>query len=217
MTPEWLAAVAPLVDALAWPVVFLVAVLLFLRPLRALLLRDDVSLTGPGGFGLTAKRRAQAVEALALAERKTGSTPSPAALRRDVDQAARQVGGLGRAPRLLWVDDRPGNNRHEVAAFEALGMAVELATSTDEALSLLEGAADHYDVVITDMGRPGDSRAGYTLLDALRAQGLRMPVVIYASSRQAAQAEEAVRRGALGCTDRPQELIDLVLRGIALR
>ena len=217
MTPAWLTAVAPLVDAVAWPVAFLVAVLLFLRPLRALLLRDDVSLTGPGGFGLTAKRRAQAVEALALAERKSGGAPSTAALRRDVDQAARQVGGLGRAPRLLWVDDRPGNNRHEVAAFEALGMTVELSTSTDEALTLLQAGPDRYDVVITDMGRPGDSRAGYTLLDAVRAQALPTPVVVYASSRQAAHAEEAVRRGALGCTDRPQELIDLVLRAIPRR
>jgi hypothetical protein len=37
---------------------------------------------------------------------------------------------LGRSPRLLWVDDRPSNNRFERSALENMGMIVDLSTST---------------------------------------------------------------------------------------
>ncbi len=64
---------------------------------------------------------------------------------------------------------------------------------------------------ISDMGRPPDDRAGYTLLEQLRANGDQTPLIIYAGSRSPEHVAEARRRGAFGCTNRPQELYEMVL------
>ena len=76
--------------------------------------------------------------------------------------------------RVLWVDDRPENNLFERRALEALGMHLTLSKSTEDALHKTQ--LSHYDVIISDMGRPPDPRAGYTLLDALRKRGDRTPL-----------------------------------------
>jgi len=116
---------------------------------------------------------------------------------------------LGRPPQVLWVDDRPSNNRYEVEALTSLGMHVSLSTSTDDALSKLS-VHGPYDVIISDMGRPSDAQAGDTLLIAVRRRGDATPVVIYAASRSAEHFNMAVQRGAVGCTNQPDELIEMV-------
>lgn len=67
-----------------------------------------------------------------------------------------------------------------------------------------------YDLIISDMGRPPDARAGYTLLDRLRKAGDRTPFIIYTSSRAPEDVRESREHGALGYTNRPQELIEMV-------
>lgn len=114
--------------------------------------------------------------------------------------------------RVLWVDDRPSNNEHERQTFEASGIRVELATSTDHALDKLK--TQKFDAIISDMGRPPDPLAGYTLLDKLRSSGDRTPYVIYAGSRSPEHQAEAHRRGALGCTNRPAELFQMVISAV---
>lgn len=91
----------------------------------------------------------------------------------------------------------------------ALGMFVDLSTSTEDALAKV-AARGGYDVIISDMGRPPDARAGYTLLAELRRMGVTTPFVIYACSRQREHFDESVRRGAVGCTNMPSELVELV-------
>jgi len=115
---------------------------------------------------------------------------------------------------VLWVDDRPDNNRFERQALEALGIRFALATSTEDALEKTQRQS--FDVIISDMGRPPDPRAGYTLLDALRSRGDPTPYIIYAGSRAPEHVAEARKRGALGCTNRPEELFQMVLRALAL-
>jgi CheY-like chemotaxis protein len=115
---------------------------------------------------------------------------------------------------VLWVDDRPQNNVHERRALEALRANVVTVTSTDEAIETLAGQRQHFDLIISDMRRPPDDRAGYTLLDTLRRRGDRTPYVIYTSSRAPEHMREAISHGALGATNSPQELIQLVLRGL---
>jgi len=110
---------------------------------------------------------------------------------------------------VLWVDDRPSNNVHERQSLEALGVSFVLATSTEEALEILKRQG--FDAIISDMGRPPDAQAGYTLLDALRVKGDRTPFIIYAGSRAPEHRAEARRRGAVGCTNRADELFEMVL------
>lgn len=118
-----------------------------------------------------------------------------------------------RRPRVLWVDDRPDNNVQERERVLARGQLVyELATSTDEGLAAARGSL--FDVVISDMGRPGDRRAGYTLLKGLRREGNLVPFVIYSAGRKPEHVDEALRLGALGTTDDHRELSALVLRAV---
>ncbi len=56
-----------------------------------------------------------------------------------------------------------------------------LAQSTGQALAELR--KQQFDAIISDMGRPPDSRAGYTLLEAVRGSGDQTPYFIYAGSR----------------------------------
>src|SRR5262249_30685114 len=109
-------------------------------------------------------------------------------------------------PSVLWVDDRPSNNVFERRTLEEEGIDITISTSTDDALGKL--VQHHYDAIISDMGRPPDSRAGYTLLEAARQQGIRIPYIIYASSDRPEHTAEAVSRGAFGSTGTPSTLVD---------
>lgn len=115
-------------------------------------------------------------------------------------------------PTLLWVDDRPQNNVFERNAFSEYNIDVRLALSTEEALDLLK--AFSFDVIISDMGRPFDDRAGYTLLSQIRSQKIKTPFFIYAGSRLPEHSQEARSRGAQGNTNRADELIEMVLRSV---
>jgi CheY-like chemotaxis protein len=203
-----------LVMALVWPFVLLVLVAVFWRPLKGLLERDDVELRGPGGFRLSSKNRQAAAQALVSASQKEPA----AAIDADeadtkIEVAASGVERLPRAPRVLWVDDHPSNNRYERTMLHSLGMFVDLAIKTDDALARV-AAQGPYDVVISDMGRTDDPRAGYTLLAELRRLGVTTPYVIYGLSRAAKDFDESVGRGAVGCTNLPSELIELVTNAL---
>ncbi len=203
-----------LVTALAWPLALLVVVLLFMRPLKELLARDDVRLQGPGGFAISAKGRQAAATALLKASQdKPDVTIDAQAAHTEIEVAASGVERLSYVPRVLWVDDRPSNNRYERAMLHALGMFVELSTSTEDAVAKI-AARGGYDVIISDMGRPPDAQAGYALLAELRRLGVMTPFVIYASSRDPAHFDESVRRGAVGCTNRPSELVEMVTNAL---
>jgi CheY-like chemotaxis protein len=113
---------------------------------------------------------------------------------------------------ILWVDDRPNNNIYERQTFEALGFTFVLALSTDEALEKLTDAK--FGAIISDMGRREGPREGYRLLEAVRGFDDTTPYFIYAGSRAPEHIREAVARGAQGCTNRPNELIDIVVSAL---
>jgi CheY-like chemotaxis protein len=116
---------------------------------------------------------------------------------------------------VLWVDDQPDNNVYARQAFEALGINVVLARSTEEALKKIE--AQRFVAIISDMGRPPDARAGYTLLDALRASGVHTPFIICAAGGSDANNKaEARRHGAYGSTTHASELFAYVLEAVQL-
>jgi len=113
---------------------------------------------------------------------------------------------------ILWVDDRPNNNiieRHSMAAYD---IDFVLAESTGQALAHLR--SHQFDAIISDMGRPPDSRAGYTLLEAVRSSGDQTPYFIYAGSRSPAHVREALSRGAQGTTNVGDELLEMVLAAL---
>jgi CheY-like chemotaxis protein len=199
------------IGVLIWPAVLVFAFVFFRKSLRRLMERDDLSVKAPGGFELSATRRDQAADALIKATDTKGGPPMGSTEMLDrVDDAARTIHDFGTRARVLWVDDRPSNNRYERTAMEALGIGIELSMSTDEAVDKIRRSRP-YDLIISDLNRPPDSHAGYELLAKLRTAGDRTPCIIYAGSRSAEDFDEAVRHGAEGCTNSPQELIDMVL------
>lgn len=120
------------------------------------------------------------------------------------------VGAKRPNPQVLWVDDQPWNNRQEIELLERKGIEVTTRTSTESALELLDADPNRFGLVISDMGRGFDRTAGYTLLEAMRERKLDTPFVIYAGSGDPKHDAEAKRRGALGSTNAPSALIELV-------
>jgi CheY-like chemotaxis protein len=121
----------------------------------------------------------------------------------------------GEPKRILWVDDKPDNNIYERRAMEAYNIQFELALSTKKALAKLQQTS--FDAIISDMSRPWDPEAGYTLLDALRKSGDLTPFFIYAGSQARRDAHRALSRGAQGSTDAPSELISSVLSSLGVQ
>lgn len=214
-------AVTKLLGTLVWPALFAVALVMFGPALKNFFSSlGEFSLKG-GGIEATAKRKQEATSALVAATvAQTEAAATPASAAQQAHEAAtvvaesvtpsvvRRVNGA----RALWVDDRPDNNVYERQSLSALGISFTLAKSTEEALDLL--AKHKFDVIISDMGRLPDSRAGYTLLDKLRSSGDRTPFVIYAGSAAPEHKAEARAHGAIGATNRASELFEYVIGAI---
>ena len=143
---------------------------------------------------------------LRAASRKPGKATRMAAFSiEDLRLITRSSGPM----QILWVDDHPNNNRYERRAFEAAGIQVLLARSTDEALDRLS-EYQHCGAVISDMARNEGPNEGYVLLEKLRECGDTIPLVFYSSSDTLELKQEAERRGGQGHTNDPHELFEVV-------
>jgi len=114
--------------------------------------------------------------------------------------------------RILWVDDHPENNFFERKAFEAQGIEFSLASSTNEALKLLK--TNNFAAIISDMDRKEGSQEGYVLLKQLRESGHSIPFMIYSSSDSTEHKRMAKSKGALGSTNRADELFTTVMDAV---
>ncbi|WP_336650376.1 response regulator [Kocuria rosea] len=206
-------AMTGLLDSILWPAFWLFLALYF-GP-RLLELLDSFDIDTPAGKFSIKLRQLEVAAALGAADaQKAKSTnDSPSRIGHVASTALRSMQEFQarRRPRqtiLLWVDDHPENNLYERQAFEALGLRVEIARSTDEALSLMRRKI--FALIISDMGRGTDRTAGYTLLARVRELGSNVPFLIYAGERTPEHIAEAGRRGAQGSTNSPSELMQMV-------
>jgi CheY-like chemotaxis protein len=144
--------------------------------------------------------------------RKFGLAASPAFVER-TQPLITQSSALRRAQlvqrvlqgaRILWVDDHPNNNGYERRMLLALGISVDLATSTGEALEKVGHTS--YDVILSDMARDRPD-AGLVLLRRLRKAGSRIEVVFYVGELD---ADLGVPAGAFGITNYPEPLLHYV-------
>ena len=210
---------ARLVSAVAWPPVVAAIALRFAPALKQFFENLGEFSLKAAGFEASAKRRqveAAAALAAAAASGSDSQTVSNKSAREAVDIVSEMVTPAvlrkaGKAT-ILWVDDRPENNVYERQSLEALGVSFVLCKSTDEALAKTKN--EHFDVIISDMGRPPDAHAGYTLLDSLRKSGDTTPFIIYAGSDAAEHKNEAQKRGAIGSTNRAAQLFEYVMQAL---
>jgi CheY-like chemotaxis protein len=166
---------------------------------------------GPVNFQL----QQAAVEATAVAARDwqakaPGAPVDVARIRATVGKAfAPDVADnlIGKA--ILWVDDNPSNNWLAVRALGKLQLDVVQETSTERGLEALRQR--HFDLVISDMGRGTEMRAGYDLLKAIRDQGSAVPFLIFAGDDKPEYRREAAERGAQLSTNDMLELVQAVI------
>jgi CheY-like chemotaxis protein len=111
---------------------------------------------------------------------------------------------------ILWVDDNPSNNMLAVRALRRLQLDIEQVTTTELGLDALNRR--HFDLIISDMGRGSNMRAGYDLLKAVRDQGSAIPFFIFAGADKPEFRREAAERGAQLSTNDMLELIDHVIK-----
>jgi CheY-like chemotaxis protein len=114
--------------------------------------------------------------------------------------------------KILWVDDRPDNNVFERRSMQSYYIEFELAETTGQALAKLRNTK--FDAIISDMGRPPDMQAGYTLLDAVRGSGDPTPFFIYAGSNSPEHLRLAMSKGAQWSTNRADTLISKILESL---
>lgn len=115
---------------------------------------------------------------------------------------------------VLWVDDKPANNAHEIAKLEeANRYRVDQAESTRGALEEIQRRT--YDVIITDMGRREDGRfvpdAGLQLIRNVRDMRIATPIYVYTTPGRAEPLRGDVENaGGNGVTGSRVELFSLV-------
>jgi CheY-like chemotaxis protein len=114
---------------------------------------------------------------------------------------------------ILWVDDRPSNNRNESRMLRSFGALITFACTTDEALSAIRDANEEsrpFNLVLSDISRdiPAlNPRAGLDMLTTLRDEGIVMPVILYVGNPKPGAGVPA---GAFGITNRPDVLLTMV-------
>jgi CheY-like chemotaxis protein len=113
---------------------------------------------------------------------------------------------LIRGRRVLWVDDQPSNNFYERMALAEMGLNVDVALSSEEGLRTATYLPP--DVIVSDMERSGQPEAGMEFLHAVRAHGIRSPVIFYIGDVNEARG---VPVSAFAITDRPDSVLHLVL------
>lgn len=225
---DTLSSVADLVRAIVWPLVVVVVALVLLTGERGNRLLEWIKGWFEGAERVKlgpveverkvdqAVRSSLSVAAAEMKQKPPDQVLNPASVDRISHAVTSAVMSdlTQRSPAILWVDDQPDNNVSERRALEqSLGANFTLSTSTEDAMQRL--AHGSFNVVISNMGRPGDGLAGYTLLDRMRLKGHEQPVVIYSMGVEDQHKRAAIERGAWGETDRPNELIDLVTSACA--
>jgi len=155
-------------------------------------------LSGFGFAGFNVALKPADVNQLVATRAPEATNPTGDAVR---DRAARNA-RVVRGGRVLWNDAEPLNNVGERAMLYDMGIFVEIVRTPDEAFRAL-GAA-RFDVVLSNIG--AGEKPGLALLQELRDRPDSPPVVFYVE-----KLSEGVPAGAFGITNRPDELLHLVL------
>ena len=100
----------------------------------------------------------------------------------------------------------------------SFGALVTFAATTEEAVQALQAAAEQhqpFDVILSDISRElpaPDPTAGLTMLTRLRNAGFQQPVIYYVGRPN---PEAGVPAGAFGVTNRPDQLLQLVVDALS--
>lgn len=181
-----------------WPLVVVLVVVLFRHQIR-------------NKLGTITSLKVSAFEARfkdSLSRAQTNREPVPPAAERGAIGRAARARPRCEGKRILWVDDRPGNN-HELAEVfkQMLGVRIDLEVTTDDGMRALRTNSD-YAMIITDLARGDNPEAGLDLIRRMRDENVARPTIVY-SGRDNATA--GVPPGAFGLTNRADQLLHYVI------
>jgi PleD family two-component response regulator len=209
------AEVIKAIAELTWPLLAMVALAAFIPPIRRIVQSraftikyGDMELSVQDASDQLRKQ----IEDLQNQVRSIQEGRAPAAARRigpEVSPAAPA------APRtILWVDDKPRNNAHEIKKLQDDGWEISTAQSTNQALAFLNNRSTLPSVVVSDMARREGltyhPSAGLDLIREIRARKIDVPVFIYTSSDVDRYRDRVIKLGGNGITASPIDLFALV-------
>jgi CheY-like chemotaxis protein len=105
--------------------------------------------------------------------------------------------------RILWVDDNPKWNTYEAGFLRQLGSVIDQVLTTEEAVARYR--SESFDLVISDMNRAGNSRAGLELLSKLSRTA---PVIFFVGNLDGTRDRPL---GSLGIVARRDDLFHLIM------
>ena len=204
--PLW-EALIKIVPSVLWVLFSFVVLYKFFRPIREDILPHLKSFKAIGiEFSLVEKSISQAIEFAQKNEK--WAVKVTAEEEKQVLSRAMARHQLFKDARILWIDDCPANNKNEERMLMRLGSEIDYATSTEEADKLLAKTENKYRLIISDMERNGDAKAGLRYLEQYRLRHNPLPFIFYLGSLD---KDKALPRGAFGLTNSPAELLHLIL------
>ncbi|MCL6297633.1 P-loop NTPase fold protein [Streptomyces kronopolitis] len=112
--------------------------------------------------------------------------------------------------RILWVDDYPGNNEPLAGRLRAAGAVVRIAEDSEAADAAL--AVDRPTLIVSDIGRGANARAGLEHVGRLRSEGRYAGPVIFYTGRITPERQSVADELGADLTTSAAEVEQLVLR-----
>jgi CheY-like chemotaxis protein len=185
-----------ILPSIIWAFIIIVLLVAFYRPIRQELIPRVIGIKGLGIEATFVKK-----ELDRLAETiPTGTKEN----RKQVALRAERITKIIEGSRLLLINDFPDQMRNIVSILKSLGISVEIATSTPQALSKM--AMKEYDVVISDMKRDNVGDEGLKFLNETLRLGLMRPTIFTVGHYE---PDKGVPPFAFGITNRVDELLNL--------
>jgi CheY-like chemotaxis protein len=125
--------------------------------------------------------------------------------RNQVSRRAARLEGVIRGSRVLLVNDVPAEMRYVIAILRNLGIEVEVATTSDAALTMLEEST--FDAVISDMRRGHVPDEGLRFFTQMRQRNLHRPTIFTVGRYE---PDRGTPPHAFGITNRVDELLNLL-------
>jgi CheY-like chemotaxis protein len=125
--------------------------------------------------------------------------------RNQVVRRAERLTSILKGAQLLIVNDVPSQMRHVCRILRNLGVDIDIASSTQEAISLMKQV--NYDVIVSDMKRNGLPKEGISFLEETVRLGINRPTIFSVGNHDPSMGVPAY---AFGITNRIDYLLNLI-------
>ncbi|MCZ8376039.1 MAG: response regulator [Beijerinckiaceae bacterium] len=203
-------------QAIAWPLVAIFAFLLLLKPLKALLERENLSIV-VGNTKIDVKSttvrfgedisqlQKEIAELKSIVEELNPNLGENSEISGDLNE-------ISTRKRVLWVDDNPGNNVFLIESVNRDGWDVDTAISTSDALKKISQL--NYNAIISDSTRYEDGIenrfAGLEFLKALQKNKNEIPILIFTGREGARLTSHFINAGASKITSSGSEIFSFL-------